>query len=834
MATSMAAGAAVGAPAPAATTEALTIDGPTGSGVATVAQTASNDTAVGTAAPEPGTTATWIWEAENESTFNYRTGATVSDPDASGGSARRYSSADGTPTGNPVLFGGPEEPRTPGWYVVSFRMKVDDASVTGPVATIDFASIEQPGSVDFRQVSNKRSLPGTAWNADGQYQTFSYPVYFPLDSGVNIQDRLKQFRVAWEGGTSLYIDRIEVRSVDADYAAVPSNFSTFSSASAAQFGQRAGDQYLINATGVDTGQDPYIDEYSTIYQQDALAADGNVTVTVPYQEATHSNGFEKAGLVVRNDLTGVNASAGYAQVGVTAKNGFYLNGDTDGNGRLNANAFDSAGTTNMLDAPTASDQIPPGYPVTLRLERDGDTVTGYYSLDQGATFTQISTQTIPGTNDALDVGMFGLSHEDTENGTVVFDGFAVDNAVAPGPRPTLTVTVDQSSIPENETATANLTLSSAPAGLAGYTLTVGADDPSVVRTTAATFPDAFNLTKATFGPDNETVTLQATDVENRTVPGDTDIRLASVELTGDGGGSTTVSVQSIDLLDAEDGSRIDADVDGASVSSTGTSFVVTGLSAPGNVSQGDPVTVDATVTNDGSAAGSETVSFRLDGETLATQQVALGADETTQVSFTVQTTGLDIGTYTHGVFTDGGNATAELTVRGAAFDVVNLLAPSRVTEGGTVTVESTIANLGNANGSTTATFSFDGEQVDSTPVSLQGGDTTVVSFQLSTDGVTPGTYEHSVTAAGVTRSATITVESAGPPPLTANGSVPLDTDGDGRYEDVDGDGETSYEDVVVLFEQFDGDVVQSNGDAFDFNANGRVDFDDLVRLFVSI
>jgi hypothetical protein len=78
MATSMAAGAAVGAPAPAATTEALTIDGPTGSGVATVAQTASNDTAVGTAAPELGTTATWIWEAENESTFNYRTGATVS------------------------------------------------------------------------------------------------------------------------------------------------------------------------------------------------------------------------------------------------------------------------------------------------------------------------------------------------------------------------------------------------------------------------------------------------------------------------------------------------------------------------------------------------------------------------------------------------------------------------------------------------------------------------------------------------------------------------------------------------------------------------------------
>jgi hypothetical protein len=828
MATSMAAGAAVGVTAPAATTDATAIDGPTGSGVG---QTATNDSAVGTAAPEPGTTATWIWEAEDSNTFNYDGGTTVSDAAASGGNARQFDGDD--PTGTNSIFGGPNEPVTPGWYVVSYRMKVDDTSVPGQVATVDFASINTNNFTNLRSTST-RPIPAGAFDEANTYETFSFPVYFPLDDDVFIQDRNKQFRIQYQGGATLTVDRIEVRSVDADYAAVPGNFSTFSSASAAAFGQRAGDQYLINATGIDTGQDPYIDEYSTIYRQDALATDGNVTVTVPYQEATHSNGFEKAGLVVRNDLTGANASAGYAQVGATAKNGFYLNGDTDGNGQLNANAFDSAGSTNMLDAPTASDQIPPGYPVTLRLEREGDTVTGYYSLDQGATFTQISTQTIPGTNDALDVGMFGLSHDDNENGTVVFDGFTVNNAVAPGPRPTLNVTVDRSSIPEDETATANLTLSSAPAGLAGYTLTIGADDPSVVRTTGASFPDAFNLTKATFGPDNETVTLQATDVENRTVPGDTDVRLASVELTGDGGGSTSVTVQSIDLLDAEDGSSIDADVAGASVSSTGTSFVVSGLTAPGNVSQGDPVTVDATVTNVGTTAGSETVSFRLAGDTLATQQVSLGAGDTAQVSFTLQTTGLDIGTYTHGVFSDGGNATADLTVRGAAFDVVNLLAPSRVTEGETVTVESTIANVGNANGSTTATFSFDGQQVNSTPVSLQGGDTTVVSFQLSTAGVIPGTYEHQVTAGNATRTATITVESAGPPPLTANGSAPLDGDGDGRYEDVDGDGNVGFDDVVVLFEQFDSDAVQSSGSAFDFNANGRVDFDDLVRLFTSI
>ena len=73
----------------------------------------------------------------------------------------------------------------------------------------------------------------------------------------------------------------------------------------------------------------------------------------------------------------------------------------------------------------------------------------------------------------------------------------------------------------------------------------------------------------------------------------------------------------------------------------------------------------------------------------------------------------------------------------------------------------------------------------------------------------------------------------GLPPVGGD-SPPTDPDGDGRYEDVNGDGEVTYADVVDLFENFDGSAVQDNPDAYDFNGNGRLDFDDITALFRSL
>lgn len=68
------------------------------------------------------------------------------------------------------------------------------------------------------------------------------------------------------------------------------------------------------------------------------------------------------------------------------------------------------------------------------------------------------------------------------------------------------------------------------------------------------------------------------------------------------------------------------------------------------------------------------------------------------------------------------------------------------------------------------------------------------------------------------------------PPAIENGSTPQDLDGDGNFEDVDGDGNVTSDDVDLLFEIMSDTDAESDRSAYDFNDNGRLDFDDLVTL----
>jgi secreted PhoX family phosphatase len=69
------------------------------------------------------------------------------------------------------------------------------------------------------------------------------------------------------------------------------------------------------------------------------------------------------------------------------------------------------------------------------------------------------------------------------------------------------------------------------------------------------------------------------------------------------------------------------------------------------------------------------------------------------------------------------------------------------------------------------------------------------------------------------------------PPTVTGGNAPTDVDGDGHYEDLNGNGRLDYEDIQILFDNFDADSVTMNGSAYDFNENGRLDFDDIVSLY---
>jgi alkaline phosphatase D len=73
----------------------------------------------------------------------------------------------------------------------------------------------------------------------------------------------------------------------------------------------------------------------------------------------------------------------------------------------------------------------------------------------------------------------------------------------------------------------------------------------------------------------------------------------------------------------------------------------------------------------------------------------------------------------------------------------------------------------------------------------------------------------------------------GPPPVTGS-DEPTDPDGDGHFEDVNGNGRVDYDDIQLLFDNFDDDSVALNKAAYDFNENGKLEYDDIVTLYSEV
>jgi len=126
-------------------------------------------------------------------------------------------------------------------------------------------------------------------------------------------------------------------------------------------------------------------------------------------------------------------------------------------------------------------------------------------------------------------------------------------------------------------------------------------------------------------------------------------------------------------------------------------LTVGNLTAPAYVTPGSNVTVNATVTNDGSEELEQDVAFRIAGgdvDVVMHQNVTIGAGETTNVTFDVDTADVPEGEYTHGVTTENSSAFARITVTNdSAVTFADQNATSNVTvedvfvpEGGYVTI----------------------------------------------------------------------------------------------------------------------------------------------------
>ncbi|WP_340098266.1 DUF7282 domain-containing protein [Salinibaculum salinum] len=112
----------------------------------------------------------------------------------------------------------------------------------------------------------------------------------------------------------------------------------------------------------------------------------------------------------------------------------------------------------------------------------------------------------------------------------------------------------------------------------------------------------------------------------------------------------------------ENGSAVTATAN-YSVEGSEADFQVSNLDpTEATATAGDTVDVSATVSNEGNAEGTQTVELQVDGTSVDSEEVTLGAGENATVEFSADTSGLEAGDLTHGVYTDDSSQEGTLTV----------------------------------------------------------------------------------------------------------------------------------------------------------------------------
>jgi hypothetical protein len=197
---------------------------------------------------------------------------------------------------------------------------------------------------------------------------------------------------------------------------VQAPYQTYSSAADAPavFGQ-SGQEFGISGAGADLYSGT--DAYSAIYAKGAVGAAATIRTRVTSQQGM--SGFAKAGIIVRNDMTGSGTSPEGAILFESPSGGIQLEWDNN--------------SGNFIDQVTPPNgTIPESLPVWLELVRNGASYTGYYSFD-GTDWLTVGTATVPGQATTQDAGMFVTSHAAGAPGQVVFDGFGVSAGAAVPP-----------------------------------------------------------------------------------------------------------------------------------------------------------------------------------------------------------------------------------------------------------------------------------------------------------------------------------------------------------------------------------------------------------------
>ena len=352
----------------------------------------------------------------------------------------------------------------------------------------------------------------------------------------------------------------------------------------------------------------------------------------------------------------------------------------------------------------------------------------------------------------------------------------VEEAEAP------TLNIDDAVVEEGSTTSANVSMSSAPNGLAGYDITFGLENNSVATITNATIPDEFSYSSVNISEDNTTMTvrLRALDLQENIEEGATNISLADVEVEGVSAGETALEVQDITRVDDDSGDPIDVNTDSGQIT-------VEAADGPG----------------DGNATPN--LCIRLDRE-----HVTAGDETAASVVLSEAPEGVAGFNMTLGV--DGEEVTIVATSVGDSFDLA---------------VTDTDADAAMIRGlDFNQNVQAGAENVTLATAYVRGAEGADGTAEISITDVNVLESDEAETINATTSNATLEVHNVKP---IAYNQLPIDADADGLYEDIDGNGEVNRNDAQIFFREFNSDAIQGY-DEYDFNQDGKLSYSDIIAL----
>ena len=157
--------------------------------------------------------------------------------------------------------------------------------------------------------------------------------------------------------------------------------------------------------------------------------------------------------------------------------------------------------------------------------------------------------------------------------------------------------------------------------------------------------------------------------------------------------------------------------------------------SPDPVGAGDEATITVEVTNTGNAAGSYTATLKISNDTIETKDILLEPGATEKVSFTVMKNETGIYDINIGILSGNLNVVTPARLE-LGFPV---LTPTEVLPSESSSIEIDARNTGEVEGTFEVSLMVNGEKSQTKEVTIDGGETTIVSFNLALE--TPGKYD---------------------------------------------------------------------------------------------